>query len=116
MIVVVDKKVVKHLVETGDGLLEIPVRVSYEYSLENHSFIEGSMKRDYLYNRPAVEKHFPRLDGDKLEQEIEATVDQSIEESLRYAGQAHGEVVLYQVESEEEAEDKEPPKIILPGG
>jgi len=118
MIVVVDKKVVKHLVETGDGLLEIPVRISYEYSLEDQVFVDGSMKRDYLYNRQAIRKHFPRIDDSQLDRDIEATVDQSLEEGLRYAGQTSGAVDLYSTEEDEESppgENKDPPKIILPG-
>ena len=114
MIVVIDKKVVKHLVETGGGLLEIPIRVKYEYSLENLRFIDGSMKRDYLYNRDAVKKHFPQIDGEQLDRDISATVDQSLEEGLRYEGHVAGRVDLYPVE-EEDHEETETPRIILPG-
>ena len=116
MIVVIDKKVVKHLVETGDGLLEIPVRVKYEYSLEDRRFVDGSMKRELLYNRKAVRKHFPRIDTAQLDRDISATVDQSLEESLRYEGHVRGKVDLYPVEEvAPEQEEAEPPKIILPG-
>ncbi|HKI74089.1 MAG TPA: hypothetical protein VJ998_05575 [Pseudomonadales bacterium] len=117
MIVVIDKKVVKHLVETGDGLLEIPVRVSYEYSLENQRFVDGTMKSDYLYNREAVKRHFPRLDDERLDRDISATVDQSLEEGLRYQGHIEGSVALYphEAEPEIEANVQETPKIILPG-
>lgn len=113
MIVVVDKKVVKHLVETGDGLLEIPVRVTCEYSLHNRRFVDGSMKRDYLYNRKAVRKHFPRIDDDQLDRDIAGTVDASLEEGLRYSGQVSGRVELFPVPEDETP--AEPPRIILPG-
>jgi len=116
MIVVIDKKVVKHLVETGDGLLEIPVRVSFEYHVENNRFVDGTMKREILYNRGAVRKHFPRLDDEALECDISSTVDRSLAESLRYAGHARGAVALYPPESEEEDEPPRPtPQLILPG-
>lgn len=116
MIVVVDKKVVKHLVETGGGLLEIPIRVKYEYSLQDRRFVDGSMKRELLYNRKAVRKHFPQIDSAELDRDINATVDQSLEECLRYQGHASGDVDLYPgVDSPAEPEDVPPPKLILPG-
>lgn len=114
MVLVVDKKVVKHLVETGDGLLEIPVRVKFEYCIEDQRFVDGSMKRDFLYNRKVVRKHFPNVDSLQLEHEISATVDRALEESLRYEGHASGTVELYPA-PEPPTEEREPPKIILPG-
>ncbi len=116
MVIVCDKKVVKHLVETGDGLLEIPIRVTFEYALESLKFVNGSMKRTYLYNRKALKKHFPRIDEQDLDREIEVTLDRSLEEGLRYAGQVQGDVELYAAEEEAvEQESDEPPQIILPG-
>lgn len=114
MVLVVDKKVVKHLVETGDGLLEIPIRVKFEYRIEDQRFIDGSMTRDFLYNRQAVEKHFPGMDMSRLDNEISATVDQSLEEGLRYQGHVRGRVHLYPA-TEPPAEDSPRRKIILPG-
>ncbi len=117
MIVVIDKKVVRHLVETGDGLLEIPVRVSFEYHIEDNRFVDGSMKRDYLYNRPAVRKYFPRLDDEALDRDIGVTVDRSLEEGLRYAGHVSGTVDLFSDDSDdvEDEDDRESPRILLPG-
>lgn len=114
MILVVDKKVVKHLVETSGGMLEIPVRVKFEYCVEEQQFVDGSMKRDVLYNRQAVKRHFPRIDLVQLDHDITATVDRSLEESLRYEGHASGKVALYPAADPPE-EDREPPQILLPG-
>jgi len=95
MVMVVDKKIVKHLVRAGDGLLEIPVRISFEYEIQSARFVDGSMARDYIYNRGAVLKHFPRIDKDELERGIEDVVDRSLEEHLRYCRQAAGAIRLY---------------------
>lgn len=101
MVMVVDKKVVKHVVETGDGLLEIPVRIAFEYEIESASFVDGSMNREYIFNRAAVLKHFPRIEVEKLDREIEEVVDRSLEEHLRYARHLEGAVRLYPVEDGE---------------
>lgn len=116
MVMVVDKKVAKHLVEAGDGLLEIPVRIAFEYEIEAASFVDGSMNREYVFNRAAVVKHFPRIEVEELEREIEKVVDRSLEEYLRYAGHVEGAVRLYPVEDvEAEGEsEEETPQIIMP--
>ncbi len=116
MVMVVDKKVVKHVVQTGDGLLEIPVRISFEYEIESARFVDGTMSREYLFNRAAVLKHFPRIDAGELDEEIEHIVDRSLEEHLRYSRQVEGAVRLYPVEenADDESGDTEPPRIIMP--
>lgn len=128
MVMVVDKKIVKHLVRAGDGLLEIPVRIRFEYRIESARFVDGSMTREYLYNRQAVLKHFPRIDSEELDRDIEAVVDRSLEEHLRYSRQADGAIRLYPDEeseaggddgpneqgSEDGSEDDDSPGIIMP--
>lgn len=124
MVMVVDKKVVKHVVETGDGLLEIPVRIAFEYEIESARFVDGSMSREYLFNRQAVLKHFPRIETERLDREIEDVVDRSLEEHLRYARHVEGAVRLYTVEEtggdadatiDDDQTPEETPQIIMPG-
>ncbi|MBD3649048.1 MAG: hypothetical protein HUJ31_16710 [Pseudomonadales bacterium] len=115
MVMVVDKKVVKHVVQTGDGLLEIPVRIKFEYEVQSARFVDGSMSREYLFNRQAVIKHFPRLDPDALDREIENVVDRCLEEHLRYARQVEGDIRLYEDPRGADTEDEAPtPRIIMP--
>lgn len=119
---VVDKKVVKHVLEAGDGLLEIPVRIAFEYEVESARFVDGSMSREYLFNRQAVLKHFPRIETERLDREIENVVDRSLEEYLRYARHVEGAVRLYPVEESESGDDassdseETQPQIIMPRG
>lgn len=118
MVMVVDKKVVKHVVEIGDGLLEIPVRIAFEYEVESARFVDGSMSRDYLFNRQAVLKHFPFIETERLDREIEDIVDRSLEEHLRYARHVEGAVRLYALEETGNDADQAPeetPQIIMPG-
>lgn len=112
MVMVVDKKVVKHVVQIGDGLLEIPVRIKFEYEIQAARFVDGTMTREYLFNRQAVVKHFPRINPEELDQAIEEVVDRSLEEHLRYSGQVEGRIRLYEEDSSDEP--KAPPKIIMP--
>ena len=53
MLVVVDKKTIKYLVESKNGLLELPVRISFQYNIDDGSFVNGSMTSDLLYNKEA---------------------------------------------------------------
>jgi hypothetical protein len=115
MLAVVDKKVVKHLANTGGALLEIPVRVSFQYNIDNGEFINSSMERKILYNQAAALRRLPRMDAQTLDEDIENTVDQMLIEHLRYAGHATDSITLYPRLDPPEEEDKPAPRIILPG-
>ena len=114
MLIVVDKKTVKHLVEYNSALLEIPVRVSFQYSLSNGTFVEGSMEKNVLYNQKAALRRLPHKSEQQLDHEISLLVDQALEEHLRYAGQATGHVELYPLAMGYEDDEAEPVEIILP--
>ena len=116
MIAVVDKKIAKYVLQAGDVLLEIPIRISFEYTLESSTFIDGSMQRDVLFNRDAVLKRCPELDHAELDEAIDEFVDRTLEEHLLFTGQACGGVELYEVEepSDEDEETAVAPEIILP--
>ena len=117
MLWVVDKKVIKHVVEAGSALVEVPVRIRFEFGLTEERFVSGSMKRTFVYNRQALTRRFPDLDSDELDAEMEEVVDRALSEHLKFAGYAQGDIDLYAVEADEEsAPDSEPeaPKIIMP--
>ena len=119
MLWVVDKKVIKHVIEAGSALVEVPVRIRFEFSLAEERFVSGSMKRTFVYNRQALIRQFPQLDSDRLDAEMREVVDRALCEHLKFAGYAQGDIELYADESEVEevpAADAEPPKIIMPDG
>ena len=88
MIWVVDKKIVRHLIEHGGQLVELPIRVSFEYAVEEGTIVDGSLSLKTLYNKASVQKHLPTIDGEILEGEVQATVARSIDEHLAMSGLA----------------------------
>lgn len=86
MIWVVDKKVVRHLIEADGQLAELPVRVSFEYAVEDGAVIDGSVTLDTLYNKYTVNKHFPGIDDEQLEEAVQATAERAVDEHLALSG------------------------------
>lgn len=86
MIWVIDKKVVPHLVEAHGRLAEVPLRVSFEYALEGRTVVNGSLSLKVLWNRAAVCRHFPQLDGASLDHAVNATAERAVDEHLAMSG------------------------------
>jgi uncharacterized protein (UPF0210 family) len=86
MIWVVDKQIVRHLIERGGRMAEVPVRVSFEYAVEAGAVVDGSLTLKTLYNKASVCKCFPGLDGAELEDEVQHTVERAIDEHLAMSG------------------------------
>lgn len=86
MIWVIDKKVVRHLVQQDGQLAEVPIRVKFEYAVEDGTVVDGSLSLDPLYNKDAVCRHFPDLDDSQLEEDVQATVERAIDEHLALSG------------------------------
>ena len=119
MLWVVDKKVIRHTIDAGTALVEVPIRIRFEYCLRDERFVEGTLKRSFLYNRPELLRRFPRLQERSLDAEIEGTVDRTIVEHLLFAGYAEGRVRLFPSEVDDEAgdaADTPAPEIIMPHG
>ena len=117
MLWVVDKKVIKHVIEAGSALIEVPIRIRFEYSLAEERFVSGSMKRTFVYNRPALVRRFPQLDRAQLDAEMEDVVDRALCEHLKFAGYAQGDIELYARDTDVEAaseDEADVPRIILP--
>lgn len=122
MLWVVDKKVIRHTIDAGTALVEVPIRIRFEYCLCDERFVEGTLKRDVLYNRPELLRRFPRLQESALDADIEGVVDRTIVEHLMFAGYAAGDVRLFATDADDEpggdgsgdAEDAPVPEIIMP--
>lgn len=82
MIWVIDKKVVPHLIQQNGLLAELPVRVSFEYAVEDGEVIDGSVSLNTLYNKHSVNRHFPAIDDDALEEAVQATAERAVDEHL----------------------------------
>lgn len=119
MLWVVDKKVIRHTIDVGAALVEVPIRIRFEYCLRSERFVEGTVKREFLYNRPELLRRFPRLQADVVDADIERAVNRTILEHLKFSGYAEGDVALFASDVEQRKEDdpKEAPTpvIILPG-
>ena len=90
MVWVIDKKVVRHLLEADSQLVEIPIRVKIEFELADGVFVPDTLKTETLYNKDFVCKRFPSVDGDWLDEEVRKTVDDAIDEHLRMEGYLRG--------------------------
>jgi hypothetical protein len=83
---VVDKKIVRHLIECDGRMADVPIRVSYEYAVDEGSLVEGSLTLKTLYDKATVCRCFSSIDEQKLEEEVQVTVKRTIDEHLALAG------------------------------
>lgn len=86
MLWAIDKKIVRHMLECDGQLVEIPIRVSFEYAIENGVLVDDTLSLKTLFNEAAVLKRFPSLNKDDLDEEIGASVRREINEHLALAG------------------------------
>lgn len=86
MIWIVDRKVVPHLIARDGRLAEVPIRVTFEYAVEDGVVLDGTLSLKRLYNKGAVCRHFPGIDDDRLDEEVQATVERAVDEHLALSG------------------------------
>jgi hypothetical protein len=86
MLWAVDKKIVRHVLERDGQLVEIPIRVTFEYAIEDGTLVDDTLSLKTLFNAAAVLKRFPNLDETELHDEIDANVRREINEHLALAG------------------------------
>jgi len=94
MIWVVEKKVVYHLLDLGFERIRIPVRVKFEFAVEQGTLVPDSLTKTMLYNRQLLESRYPHLDRTRLDGTIEQTVDREIRTYLqecRYLAEEAGQ-------------------------
>lgn len=78
MIWIVEKRVFHHFLDLGFETVEIPIRVKFEFELKGGCLVPDSISKDILYNRSALERHYPSLDTHRLQKSIEEKVDQEL--------------------------------------
>ena len=83
---VIDKKIVRHLIECDGRMADVPIRVSYEYAVDEGSLVDGSLTLKTLYDKATVCRCFSSIDAQKLEEEVQVTVKRAIDEHLALAG------------------------------
>ena len=86
MVWIAEKKVFHHFLDLGFERVEIPVRVKFQFKLTDGRLDPDSLTREILYNRTALHKRYPDLDGIKLEQSVAEKVDKEILAYLRKCG------------------------------
>ena len=86
MVWLVEKKVFYHLLDVGFESVNIPVRVKFEFEIEEGSFVPDSMSVETLYNRQALEKRYPNLKSELLDSAIDETVRNKIQKYLVESG------------------------------
>jgi hypothetical protein len=82
MVWLLEKKVFYHILDMGFESVGIPVRVKFEFEVQDGSFVPDSLSTEHLYNLPAVEKQYPRVKSEILESDIKKTIHQEIEKYL----------------------------------
>ena len=91
MVWIVEKKVVHYMLSLGFERVDIPVRVKFEFVVEDGSFVPNSLSSYTVYNKKALERRYPAMDVDSLEDSIENTVKREILQHLRECGFLEGE-------------------------
>ena len=70
MVWVVEKKVFYHILDLGFESVGIPIRVKFEFEVQDGSFVSDSLTSESLYNQQAIAKRYPGVRKDTLEHEI----------------------------------------------
>jgi hypothetical protein len=86
MVWVVEKKVFYHILDMGFESVGIPVRVKFEFDVQDGNFVPDSLSVESLYNQQAVVNRYPGVKKDSLEQQIQKTVQREIRNYLQTCG------------------------------
>ena len=86
MVWVVEKKVVKHILDMGYERVEIPVRIKFEFEVKEGSLVPESMRIHTLYNKHVLEKRYPQLKSEEFDHAIDTTVRKRIHRYLFECG------------------------------
>ena len=86
MVWLAEKKVIYHTIDMGFELVEIPVRVKFEFKVKEGAFVPDTLSKEILYNEKILEKRYPNLNRYSLKKSIEDTVENKIMEYLKMNG------------------------------
>jgi hypothetical protein len=64
----------------------IPVRVKFEFDVQNGKLVSDSLSVESLYNQQAVVKRYPGVRMDSLDKEIQRTIQREIRNYLQNLG------------------------------
>ena len=82
MVWMLEKKVFYHILDMGFESVGIPVRVKFEFEVQDGCFVPHSLSTEHLYNLQAVAKQYPQVKSEILENDIKKTIYQEIERYL----------------------------------
>ena len=83
MVWVVEKKVFYHILDMGYESVGIPVRVKFEFDVQEGRFLPDSLSVELLYNQQAVVRRYPGVKMDVLEKEVHTTIQREIHSYLQ---------------------------------
>lgn len=83
MVWVVEKKVFYHILDMGFESVGIPVRVKFEFDVQEGRFLPDSLSVELLYNQQAVVRRYPGVKMDVLEKEVHTTIQREIRNYLQ---------------------------------
>jgi hypothetical protein len=86
MVWVVEKKIFYHILDMGFESVGIPVRVKFEFDVQNGKLVSDSLSVESLYNQQAVVKRYPGVRMDSLDKEIQRTIQREIRNYLQNLG------------------------------
>ena len=86
MVWVVEKKIFYHILDMGFESVGIPVRVKFEFNVQEGVFLPDSLSVETLYNQPAIVRRYPNVKMHLLDNEIQQTVQKEIHSYLRTCG------------------------------
>jgi hypothetical protein len=82
----VEKKVFHLDYNFGSESVRIPVRVKFEFRVEEGTLVHNSLTKSILYNKELLEKRYPELDQTSLQESIEKKVDKELQEHFHASG------------------------------
>ncbi|MGD9152002.1 MAG: hypothetical protein PVG40_17060, partial [Desulfobacterales bacterium] len=80
------KKIFYHILDMGFESVGIPVRVKFEFDVQNGKLVSDSLSVESLYNQQAVVKRYPGVRMDSLDKEIQRTIQREIRNYLQNLG------------------------------
>ena len=86
MVWVVEKQVFYHILDMGFESVGIPVRVKFEFDVQDGNFVPNSLAVESLFNQQAMVRRYPGVKKDLLEKEIQKTVQRQIHKYLQTCG------------------------------
>ncbi len=86
MVWIVEKKVFYYILDLGFERVKIPLRVKFEFDVQDGKLVDNSLTWQVLYNKKMLQDHFPKLQWEQLEEAIDKTVQKGIGAYLQQCG------------------------------